>query len=76
MAVTMIESLRAFEADHVWVADNRERLLQDHADSWIAVRDGSVIGVDQDFDALLRKIPDPSHTCIEFIGREPIEMIL
>lgn len=76
MLATMIESLKSFEADHVWVAENRERLLCDHPDSWIAVKDRFVIASDPDLDALLRKLPDPAHTCIEFVGREPLEMIL
>ena len=66
----------AFEADHVWVNENMKTLLQQYADQWIAVKNGQVIASDPDLAGLLSKLPDPAHTCVEFITREPLEMIL
>jgi len=68
--------LLAFEADHVWVSENMEMLLEENPDQWIAVKNGKVIASDPDLAGLLSKLPDPAHTCVEFITREPLEMVL
>ena len=68
--------LLAFEVDHVWVNENMKTLLQQYADQWIAVKNGQVIASDPDLAGLLSKLPDPPHTCVEFITREPLEMVL
>jgi hypothetical protein len=72
----VIEELRAFEADQVWISDHIESLLSQCADQWIAVRDGQVLASDPVLAVLQRKLPDPAHTCIEFVTRESLEMIL
>jgi len=72
----LTDELVAFEADHLWVNENLETLLDRYADQWIAVRHGHVIADAPDLTALLSKLPDPAHTCVEFITREPLEMIL
>lgn len=68
--------LRDFEEDHVWVSVNRELLLGEFSEQWIAVYRGQVIASGPDLDTLLAQLPDPSHTCIEYVTREPLEMIL
>lgn len=68
--------LLSFEADHIWINDNLDTLLNQYADQWIAVKNRQVIASDPDLEGLLSKLPDPAHTCIEFITHEPLEMIL
>ena len=72
----LTNKLLAFEADHTWVSENLETLLSRYADQWIAVKDGKVIANDPDLAGLLSKLTDPAHTCVEFITREPLEMVL
>ena len=76
MSSQLTIELLAFEADHVWVSENIETLLHEYADQWIAVKDGKVIASDPELVGLLSKLPDPAHTCVEFITREPLEMVL
>ncbi|KKL87164.1 hypothetical protein LCGC14_1937470, partial [marine sediment metagenome] len=45
-------------------------------DQWIGVKDCQVVTSDPELEGLLSKLPDPAHTCVEFITREPIEMVL
>ena len=68
--------LLAFEADHVWVYENMEALLAQYVDQWVAVKDRQIIASDPDLEGLLSKLPDSPHTCVEFITREPLEMVL
>jgi hypothetical protein len=72
----LIQQLREFEADHVWINENLKSLLESHAEQWIAVKNGRVIVSDPDLDGLLSRLADPAHTCIGFISREPLEMVL
>lgn len=72
----LTNALISFEADHLWVNENREALLERYAEQWIAVKNGQVIASDPDLAGLLSKLPDPAHTCVEFITREPLEMVL
>ena len=73
---SMIAELIAFENDHVWISENMERLLEQYADQWVAVIGGQVIASDPELTGLLAKVENPAQTCIEFITREPLEMIL
>jgi len=72
----LAEELRRFAEDHVWVYENRETLVNQYPEQWIAVKDAQVIASDPDFDRLLSKLSDPGNTCVEFISREPLEIIL
>jgi hypothetical protein len=72
----LAEELRRFAEGHVWVYENREKLLEQYAEQWVAVKNAQVIGSSSDLDDLLLKIPDHAHTCIEFVTREHLEMIL
>ena len=76
MESQLTNQLLAFEADHAWVSENLETLLGQYVDQWIAVKDGKVIASDPDLAGLLSKLPDPAHTCVEFITREPLERVL
>jgi hypothetical protein len=72
----LIKELLAFEADHTWINENLETLLDQYADQWIAVKNGQVLANDPDLTGLLSKLSDPAHTCVEYITREPLEMVL
>jgi hypothetical protein len=76
MGEKMTNELIAFEADHTWVSDNLEKLLVQYTDQWVAVKNGKVLASDPDLTGLLDKLSDPAHTCVEFITREPLEMVL
>ena len=68
--------LLQFTADHVWLEQNRETLLKEHPDQWVAVKDKQVIASAPELPDLLSQLSDPAHTSIEFLTREPLEMIL
>ena len=68
--------LQTFEADHVWISKNMEALLAQYADLWIAVKNNYVIASAAELADLLGKLADPAYTCVEFITREPLEMVL
>jgi upstream activation factor subunit UAF30 len=72
----LLDDLAIFTSDHVWIAENRSRLLETYADQWIAVKNKKVIASSPDYEHLLRSQSDPSHLCVQFISREPLEMIL
>lgn len=72
----LTKQLIAFEADHAWVNENLKTLLNQYTDQWIGVKNSKVIASDPDLTDLLSKLPDPAHTCVEFITSEPLEMVL
>lgn len=76
MAEQLSDELLTFEIDHVWINENMRSLLAKYSDQWIAVKAGQVIGSNPDLAKLLQKLPDPAHTCVEFITSEPLEMVL
>lgn len=76
MKEQLTSQLFAFESDHIWINKNRETLLKQYTDQWIAVKDGHVIGSNPDLKCLLSKLPKPSYTCVEFLTRDPLEMVL
>jgi hypothetical protein len=76
MSEQRTDKLLVFEADHVWVNKNIDILLEKYPDQWIAVEKGEVVASDPDLSGLLSKLPDPAHMCVEFITREPLEMVL
>jgi len=56
--------LLAFEANHTWVSENLEVLLEQYGAQWIAVKKGQVLATDPDLAGLLSNLPDPAHTCV------------
>jgi len=70
------DELLAFSADHVWINDNLDTLLEQYSDQWIAVKNCKVIASDPDLEDLISKLSDPPHTCVEFITHESFEMVL
>lgn len=76
MSSQLSKELRAFAEDHIWVSEHLESLLEEYAEQWIAVRNRQVIASDVDLMHLRKKIPEPAHTCIEFVTHEPLEMLL
>jgi len=76
MGSQLRKELHAFAEDHIWVSEHLDSLLEEYAEQWIAVKNRQVIASDVDLMRLREKIPDPAHTCIEFVTREPLEMLL
>ena len=76
MGADVTEKLRQFEADHAWVNEHLEQLQAAYLDQWIAVENGHVLDSDPDLMALKGRLTDPAHTCVEFITREPLEIVL
>ena len=76
MSNQLTKDLLVFQADHVRINDKVGTLLDRYADQWIAVKGSQVIASDPHLSGLLRKLPDPAHTCVEFITRERLEMVL
>jgi hypothetical protein len=75
MKTQLTEELLIFEIDHTWISENLEMLLKQYPDQWIAVKNCRVIASEPELTDLLSKLPDPAHTCVEFITREPLEMV-
>ena len=76
MSKDLLQQLQAFEEDHVWINEHLEILLSRYADQWIAVKNAQVIASAIELTELLVQLADPAHTCVEFITREPLEMVL
>jgi hypothetical protein len=72
----ILDELRAFAEDHLWIEENRRRLLEQYDGQWIAVRNRNVIANAPALDVLISKLDDPPRTCVEFITSERLEMIL
>jgi hypothetical protein len=70
------KELRAFAEDHKWVKDNLASLLDKYAGQWIAVKNRRIIASDVDLMLLREKLADSANTCVEFVTREPLEMLL
>lgn len=70
------KALAEFERDHLWISENLGTLLERYADQWVAVMNGRVIASDPDLTGLLSKLADPANTCVEFVTRELLEMVL
>jgi hypothetical protein len=68
--------LEQFADDHVWIARNREKLLEQYGEQWIAVENGKVIANDPDVHALRKKLANPAFTCVEFITHQPMEFMI
>lgn len=73
---TVSEMLKQFEEDLKWVQQNKPLLIKQYAEQWIGVKNGKVIANHPDMLELKSQLPDPSHTFVEFITEETIEMIL
>jgi len=71
-----LNQLLDFENDHVWIENNMEKILEQFNEQWIAVKNGQVFASDVDLNALLASLPDSAHTCVEYITRESLEMVL
>lgn len=70
MKEQLTNELLTFEADHAWVSENLETLLEQYTDQWIGVKNGQVIANDPVLAGLLSKLAEPSHICVEFIIRD------
>ncbi len=63
-------NISAFDLDQQWIAEHYEELAGEYAEEWIAVKGGQVIAHNSDLNRLLSQVPDPDHTCIEFIEQQ------
>jgi hypothetical protein len=70
------DDLQAFHANCLWIRDHYESLLDQFEDQWVAVLNEQVIASDKDFFVLAGQVSDRLRTCVEYITREPLEMIL
>jgi len=68
--------LEQFADDHAWIDRNREKLLEQYGEKWIAVENGQVIASDPDVHALRKKLANPAFTCVEFLRHKPLEMLI
>jgi NADPH-dependent 7-cyano-7-deazaguanine reductase QueF len=71
-----IDELHNFETDHVWIEENMAKILEHYNEQWIAVKNRQIFASDVDLNGLLSNLPDSAHTCVEYITREPLEMVL
>lgn len=71
-----INELPNFETDHVWIEENMEKILEQYNEQWIAVKNRQIFASDVDLNRLLFNLTDSAHTCVEYITREPLEMVL
>jgi hypothetical protein len=76
MDENITQQLLDFENEHIWINENLPTLLGQYAGQWIAVKGGRVIANDPNLLNLISHLPDPAHTCIEFVTRDPLEMVL
>lgn len=72
----VMDLLGRFAADHDWVGQSFDSLVEEYAEQWVAVSCGRVIASAPDLQGLLSQLSDPAHTCIEFITRQPLEVVL
>ena len=70
------KEIKAYAEDHKWIRDHLEALLDKYSEQWIAVKNQEVIASDVDLMLLREKLAEPAHTCVEFVTREPLEMLL
>ena len=76
MSTPLSKALHTCAEDHLWVSDHLGSLLDKYAEQWIAVKNLRVIASDIDLRLLREKLADPARTCVEFVTREPLEMLL
>jgi len=70
------KEIKEYAEDHKWIRDHLEVLLGKYPEQWIAVKNQEVIASDVDLMLLREKLAEPAHTCVEFVTREPLEMLL
>lgn len=79
--MTLVESIKEFEANFKWIGVHYEELKAQYPDQWIAVWKEEVVGQGNDLlsvrEELKKRFPeDHTHIPIEYIGTEDIEFIL
>ena len=76
MSTKISKKIRAFASDNIWVHENFDDLYKKYAEQWIAVKNHQVIASDVDFFTLKDKLQDSPRSCIEFITRDPLVIII
>jgi len=69
-----------YERDKAWLEANRDHLLKEYEESWVAVRGGEVIAAHRNIDDLVRKLRDegqePLNMVIEYVTRRKMTLLL
>ena len=73
-------SREQYDADYEWLEANREALLEEYAETWVAIRGCEVIGSAVRLDELIksmrrRELKTP-NSVIEHLTRSDVTMIL
>jgi ABC-type phosphate/phosphonate transport system ATPase subunit len=75
-----VQILRAMENDTEWINAHQEELTRKYSEKFIAVRNGSVVAADRDFESVLKKIEkrgvSPTEAIIRFIFKKGHMFIL
>jgi hypothetical protein len=78
---TLVEKLKEFEANSIWIGKHYQELKAKYPDEYVAVWKEEVVGHGKDMPSLLeilkKQYPeDHSHIPVEFIGSEDVILIL
>ncbi len=72
----LTNDILAFGEERLRISENLTMFLGQYPDRWIAVKGGQVLATDPDLSGLADKLRDLAHTCVEFIGREGLEIVV
>lgn len=69
-----------FERNLAWLEENRAALLKKYPDMWVAVHDGSLVGADKDFRALVMQVQEkgihPAETVIRMLSTQDVMIVV
>ncbi|MBI2578142.1 MAG: hypothetical protein HYW26_00365 [Candidatus Aenigmarchaeota archaeon] len=75
----ILESLKAFEKDFLWLTENKEAVRKEYKNEYVAVKDGKVIETDKKLDKLIKKLKkrgeNPAELVIKFIPEKDFVVI-
>jgi hypothetical protein len=79
--MTVIEEMKAFEANTIWIDSHYKELREKYPDEYVAVWKERVVEHGPEIPAIMESLKekypsDYSHIPIEFINSEDIELIL
>ena len=78
----LISAFKTSEDNMRWLVENYDRLKQKYGDSWVAVREGTVVAHDKDYEHLLKVLEemktnaDLPTIAIDFISSVPPNFLL
>ena len=69
----MLESLSTFEKDTSWFFRNKDKLLEDYENEFVAIENARVIDSDKDIDGLIKRLEgsgkNPATTVIKYVKK-------